>query len=225
MTWKIIQLLLSIGLIIGGLSGEFVLRGTESSELLVVAGFAWLAYDIYSIVDHVKKNRILPFYRLTGENNEKGMSVILAFMQDNLPDLSGETFKEFYRQAFFAAIDAVKKEFGDLRLLTVINGNLPVRIYRIALPSFGLSYMESFGRTSGFMLGQDNLDIEGGRISSFNYSLPYSGEKEGYVYLFFNNSIPDPGNDGDISQDQFKQMALPDFIIDISDNPQLVEKS
>jgi len=49
MAWKIIQLLLSIALIIGGLSGEFVLRGTNSSGLLVVFGFVWLIYDIYAI--------------------------------------------------------------------------------------------------------------------------------------------------------------------------------
>ncbi|MDR1197723.1 MAG: hypothetical protein LBK94_01750 [Prevotellaceae bacterium] len=54
MTWKIIQLLISIGLIIGGLSGEFVLRGTDSSGLLVVFGCIWLIYDIYSIYAYKK---------------------------------------------------------------------------------------------------------------------------------------------------------------------------
>ena len=57
MAWKILQLLVSIGLIIGGLSGEYVLRGTESSTALVVAGFAWLAWDIYSIATHGRKKR------------------------------------------------------------------------------------------------------------------------------------------------------------------------
>ncbi len=47
---NIIQLLISIGIIIAGLSGEFALRGTDSSEALVVFGFAWLIYDIYRIV-------------------------------------------------------------------------------------------------------------------------------------------------------------------------------
>ncbi|MDR2293441.1 MAG: hypothetical protein LBE11_08230 [Prevotellaceae bacterium] len=56
MTWKIIQLLISIGLIIGGLSGEFVLRGTNSSALLIIFGCIWLIYDIYAIVTH-KKDR------------------------------------------------------------------------------------------------------------------------------------------------------------------------
>jgi hypothetical protein len=54
MAWRIIQLLISIGLIIGGLSGEFVLRGTNSSGLLVVFGFGWLIYDIYSIYTYKK---------------------------------------------------------------------------------------------------------------------------------------------------------------------------
>jgi hypothetical protein len=54
MVWKIIQLLISIGLIIGGLSGELVLKGTNSSSLLVVFGFVWLIYDIYSIYAYKK---------------------------------------------------------------------------------------------------------------------------------------------------------------------------
>ena len=49
MAWKIIQIFLSIGLIIGGLSGELVLKGTNSSVLLVVVGVLLLAYNIYSI--------------------------------------------------------------------------------------------------------------------------------------------------------------------------------
>jgi hypothetical protein len=52
--WLILQTLLSIAMIVGGLSGEFVFRGTNSSVLLVVAGFIWLAYDIYSIFAYVK---------------------------------------------------------------------------------------------------------------------------------------------------------------------------
>jgi hypothetical protein len=55
LAWKIISLLTSIGLIIGGLSGVLVFRGTNSSELLVVFGFLWLAYDIYAIATHSRK--------------------------------------------------------------------------------------------------------------------------------------------------------------------------
>jgi uncharacterized membrane protein YhaH (DUF805 family) len=54
MFWKIIQLLMSIALIIAGASGQFVLRGTNSSELLIVFGCIWLAYDIYVIFNHKK---------------------------------------------------------------------------------------------------------------------------------------------------------------------------
>jgi hypothetical protein len=48
---------LSIGLIIGGLSGKMVLRGTDSSLALAGVGFLWLVYDIYRIVIYVKKGK------------------------------------------------------------------------------------------------------------------------------------------------------------------------
>jgi len=54
---KILGLFISVGLIIGGLSGEMVLRGTNSSDALVVAGFLFLAWDIYSLATHNKKKR------------------------------------------------------------------------------------------------------------------------------------------------------------------------
>jgi len=43
----IVGILISIGLIIAGLSGEFVLMGTNSSELLVIAGVILLILDLY----------------------------------------------------------------------------------------------------------------------------------------------------------------------------------
>jgi hypothetical protein len=48
-------MLLSIGLIIGGLSGEFVLRGTNSSEALVAVGVLWLIFDISQFIPFKKK--------------------------------------------------------------------------------------------------------------------------------------------------------------------------
>ena len=53
--WKIFGLLVSIFLIGGGLSGEMVLRGTDSSEALIVVGFLFLIWDIYAIVTHKKQ--------------------------------------------------------------------------------------------------------------------------------------------------------------------------
>jgi len=53
--WKIFGLFVSIFLIIGGLSGELVLRGTESSGALVVVGFLFLAWDIYALATHKKQ--------------------------------------------------------------------------------------------------------------------------------------------------------------------------
>jgi hypothetical protein len=50
MVGRIIGLFISIGLIIGGLSGELVLRGTESSGMLVVVGAGLLIFDIISII-------------------------------------------------------------------------------------------------------------------------------------------------------------------------------
>jgi uncharacterized membrane protein YfcA len=55
MIGKIIGILISIGLIIGGLSGEFVLRGTDSSTGLVIVGVLFLIYDIFGIVRDKKK--------------------------------------------------------------------------------------------------------------------------------------------------------------------------
>ena len=53
--WKIFGLLVSIFLIWGGLSGEMVLRGTNSSAALVVVGFLFLIWDIYAIATHKKQ--------------------------------------------------------------------------------------------------------------------------------------------------------------------------
>ncbi|MDR2037646.1 MAG: DUF805 domain-containing protein [Bacteroidales bacterium] len=53
--WKIFGLFVSIFLIIGGLSGEMVLRGTDSSTALVVAGFVFLVLDIFAIATHKKQ--------------------------------------------------------------------------------------------------------------------------------------------------------------------------
>ena len=53
---RIIGIIISIGLIIAGLSGNFVLRGTNSSTLLVVAGFLFLAWDIFGIIRDSKRN-------------------------------------------------------------------------------------------------------------------------------------------------------------------------
>ncbi|MDR2232675.1 MAG: hypothetical protein LBE56_06060, partial [Tannerella sp.] len=54
--WKIFGILVSIAMIWGGLSGEFVLRGTNNSTALVVAGFVFLIWDIISIVTHKKQS-------------------------------------------------------------------------------------------------------------------------------------------------------------------------
>lgn len=50
-TAQIIGIVISIGLIIAGLSGEFVLRGTNSSIALVLAGAGFLIYDIWKLTN------------------------------------------------------------------------------------------------------------------------------------------------------------------------------
>jgi len=51
---KIIGLVISIGLIIAGLSGQYVLIGTGSSELLVIVGVILLIVDLYYIYIGIK---------------------------------------------------------------------------------------------------------------------------------------------------------------------------
>jgi len=48
----ILGALVSIIMLIGGLSGQFVFRGTNSSLLLVVASGGYLIYDIYRIIKY-----------------------------------------------------------------------------------------------------------------------------------------------------------------------------
>ena len=55
MVWIIIQIVCSVGLIVGGLSGELVLRGTDSSAALVAVGVLWLIFDISQFVTSAKK--------------------------------------------------------------------------------------------------------------------------------------------------------------------------
>ena len=67
---RIIGILVSIGLIIGGLSGTMVLRGTNSSTALVVAGVIFLIFDIVSLVLWAKKGDAKANDAQYYENNE-----------------------------------------------------------------------------------------------------------------------------------------------------------
>ena len=55
--WKIFGLFVSIGLIIGGASGELVLRGTESSGALIIVGVLFLIGDIIALATHNKSGK------------------------------------------------------------------------------------------------------------------------------------------------------------------------
>ena len=50
----IIGIVISLGLIIAGISGEYVLKGTDSSVALIIAGCIFLVYEIYKIVKYKK---------------------------------------------------------------------------------------------------------------------------------------------------------------------------
>lgn len=51
--WIIFNFAVSIFFIWGGLNGELVLRGTESSGALAVVGFLYLAYNIYALIKYI----------------------------------------------------------------------------------------------------------------------------------------------------------------------------
>lgn len=77
--WKIFWLIGSIAVIIGGLSGEFVLRGTNNSEALVVVGFISLAANIISIATHGRSKRKLKQRQAeTTANAEQFTEAVLA---------------------------------------------------------------------------------------------------------------------------------------------------
>ena len=55
MIGRIIGILVSVALIIMDLSGEYVLKGTESSTALVVVGFLFLLWEVFGLVRDKKK--------------------------------------------------------------------------------------------------------------------------------------------------------------------------
>lgn len=69
---RIIGIIISIGIIIAGLSGEFVLRGTNSSIALVVAGVIFLIIDIIGLIRDNTNNQVsqMPDNNSADENPE-----------------------------------------------------------------------------------------------------------------------------------------------------------
>ncbi len=55
MIGRIIGILVSVALIIMGLSGNYVLKGTESSAALVAVGFLFLLWEVFGLVRDKKK--------------------------------------------------------------------------------------------------------------------------------------------------------------------------
>lgn len=58
MVVRIIGLIISIAMIILGLNGGFVLKGTNSSMALVIVGVVFLVFDIIGIVRYSKKRKM-----------------------------------------------------------------------------------------------------------------------------------------------------------------------
>ncbi|KWW25544.1 MAG: hypothetical protein F082_777 [bacterium F082] len=58
MIGRIIGLIISIALIIAGLSGSFVLKGTNSSMALVIFGAIFLVFDIIGIIRYNKNKNV-----------------------------------------------------------------------------------------------------------------------------------------------------------------------
>lgn len=57
MIGAIINIVIGLGLIIAGLSGEFVIRGTNSSELLALLGAVVLIFGIVGVARRIRANQ------------------------------------------------------------------------------------------------------------------------------------------------------------------------
>jgi hypothetical protein len=109
MVWRIIQLLISVGLIIGGLSGELVLLGTNSSIALVIAGVIWLLNDIYQIATYKKGISDKDAFQADGQKMSISKAVEIAAAREKSRTLTEsaeiivtneETEQENYRFLF-----------------------------------------------------------------------------------------------------------------------------
>lgn len=69
---QILAVAWSLIMIMGGASGNMVLRGTNSSPALVIAGFAFLAFDVLSIIK-TKKNYEKEMEKWHNINKDRGI--------------------------------------------------------------------------------------------------------------------------------------------------------
>lgn len=108
-TGAIIGIFISIGLIIAGLSGDFVLRGTNSSTALVVVGCLYLIYDIVKLArqddNHemaAKDNKQLFLNSLEAAENgdiDSQFSVGVMYYHGNGIDQDYEQAAKWFRKA------------------------------------------------------------------------------------------------------------------------------
>jgi len=208
----------SIGAVILG----FILWKVVGLPLLVAAIISFIAWPlfagIFGGIGALFAGKGPTLYRVNEETGIKGMSVIFAFLREDLPELSGEAFKSFFEAAFLAALNAAKTETGDGRLFTVANKKLPVRVYYGFLKSFSKTQGESFGRACGLMMEYDDLDWDNVILEDFKYTPPGTNEvKNGGIMILFNKSVLIAETEGE-DVETIKQKALPEFSINIPDN-------
>jgi len=133
--WKIVGLLVSIFLIWGGLSGELVLRGTNSSGALVVFGFIFLIVDIIAIATHKRKQveteeedsipsepspaginlHSMPTSQPAGEQKSDSVPVTDSVAK-NLTPVEGKAIVYILRPSSMGTLIKIKIECNDRRI-------------------------------------------------------------------------------------------------------------
>lgn len=125
---RIIGILLSIGLIVAGLSGQFVLRGTNSSTALVVAGIIWLIIDIIGIIKEKNAN----------EGAAEAQFAAPQQVEDEADNLSVEEWQAYFRnllQTHFPGYSLkenvpVTELAGDVQESFQLYENRPYQVYK-----------------------------------------------------------------------------------------------
>jgi hypothetical protein len=112
----IFSIIISIVLIIGGLGGGLVLRGTESSEALAIAGTIWLLYAIIQLVIYIKA------YKYNSDDPDDIITLIPPGSHDKVccnfdQSLLIESFQEIINQGWESIIP---DKYCDVRYFLAI---------------------------------------------------------------------------------------------------------
>lgn len=93
---KYLGIIISIGLIIAGLSGEFVLRGTGSSIALVGVGVIFLVYDIMKLSNEGDEDELEPDEQIKQDNEQEFMDCLKAAEKGDVDSLISLGTKYYY---------------------------------------------------------------------------------------------------------------------------------